>query len=488
MSSEDFKALAGLEDFSEPFDPMALRIFDNKNGTKAWFFSEKSTNGLYAFLPEETKNRMVNLMTSNPECTIVDIAVEDNSHEQNKGNELVILVLSDCGRTDSQAEKLDKVIKVDFDKETRGVSWTDLKSLPLGVEGRSIEFIYDNNDGALTRKYYVGVHPLENKAQKPHIYEYSTVDLRYEQPVLLLSHLDNTRAGIDIGMIRRNRNGLIYASEQSFGLPLVLNSSLPGPIKVIGQTGKKHGDLADSYAIAFNPNTFGLNSRIEHSIPMEVKAGTQYKLFVDLKNSMGEPVLVETFLEGSISGIEGTTGSQVQKSISRDDFVQWSTTIKANMYNCTIKLKTASSSLMRAEDMWEMKFKVAGLGMSLGTPINFWVTPGPTFASQSKLLKTYDMALSGETVTIIIETYDEFGNRRNFNSSSSVEEDNADVSMFKVMEREKTEATNSLHRYSGDGSQPTSYTVSGNSVAISLALFSNSDISSAARKNCPWKI
>ena len=372
---------------------------------------------------------MVNLLSSSPACTIVDIAVEENDHETGKLGHLVFLILSSC------KDQEDEVNKIELDTETQAVAWDPNfpVSLPTGAEGRSIEFVNDS-DWALTRKFFVAVQPTANKDTEPHMYEHPTVKASEEdemfsfKAVLYLSDLEGTRAGIDIGMIRRNHNGLIYVSEQSFGLPLILNVSLPTASKVIGQTGKKHGDLADSYAIAFNPNTFGLNSYIKHTIPAEVKAGMEYEFQVHLMNSMNEPVLVETYLKGTVSGIEGTTGGQFRKEIGQDSFKK-GTDSMGNVYNCTVKLETASSSEMAESDRWEMKVEVAGLGMALGSPINFWVTPGPTSASNSKLLKTYDMALAGETVTIVIETFDEYGNRRNFDDE---EGDLADIGNFKV--------------------------------------------------------
>ena len=54
MSSTQFKKMSGFEYLEKPFDPMALRVFDNKNGTKAWVFSEQR---LGAARSEATKRR-----------------------------------------------------------------------------------------------------------------------------------------------------------------------------------------------------------------------------------------------------------------------------------------------------------------------------------------------------------------------------------------------------------------------------------------------
>eukprot|EP00519_Triparma_laevis_P005694 CAMPEP_0182507718 /NCGR_PEP_ID=MMETSP1321-20130603/23710_1 /TAXON_ID=91990 /ORGANISM="Bolidomonas sp., Strain RCC1657" /LENGTH=56 /DNA_ID=CAMNT_0024713667 /DNA_START=23 /DNA_END=190 /DNA_ORIENTATION=- len=48
------------------------------------------------------------------------------------------------------------------------------------------------------------------------------------------------RLGVDLGIIRRAPNGKIYATEKTFGLPLILDPTLDES-RVIGQTGAQHG-------------------------------------------------------------------------------------------------------------------------------------------------------------------------------------------------------------------------------------------------------
>ena len=49
------------------------------------------------------------------------------------------------------------------------------------------------------------------------------------------------RYGIDIAMVRRAPNNLVYVSEKRYGLPLVID---PTSNRVLGQTGVSHGALA----------------------------------------------------------------------------------------------------------------------------------------------------------------------------------------------------------------------------------------------------
>ncbi|GMH47586.1 hypothetical protein TrVE_jg8269 [Triparma verrucosa] len=428
LSSTQFFDIFNV-DSNGPFDPYALRIFDNNNGTNAWFFSEKNTNSLYSAWTTITKNNQENqefrtLFTSPRDCSIVDFAVESNENELARRGELIILVLCTCKSTADQVHMI--LENKDFAER--------LLDLPDTVDARSIEFV-PNHHGVLSERFYVGVHPkdIDREDEEPHIYERSTIETEYSKAVLKLSDLQNTRLGLDVGMIRRNHNGLCYVSEMSHGLPLIMNATLPDDVKVIGQTGDKLGDLADSYAIAFNPNTFGLNSEVVINVPEQVSAGAEISLQVVLKNSNNEPVNVETFLEGTISGHAGrslsTSEMKIEEKIPSSKFQQRKRPY-LNVYDCSIKVQTASKSDAAEEDKFELKLEVAGLGMQIGDPLRFWITPGPTAASKSRLLKTYSSSNAGESIEITIETYDEWGNRRDF--VSGYDEDLLDLEKFEL--------------------------------------------------------
>ena len=72
-------------------------------------------------------------------------------------------------------------------------------------------------------------------------------------------------------MIRRAPNQLIYVSEKRYGLPLVID---PSTNEVIGQTGTLHGELADSFAIAFSSNAYGLKSKVDMAEEVDINKGT----------------------------------------------------------------------------------------------------------------------------------------------------------------------------------------------------------------------
>lgn len=202
---------------------------------------------------------------------------------------------------------------------------------------------------------------------------------------------------------------------------------------MIGQTGSKLGDLADSYAIAFNPNTFGFNSEVVIDIPDRVQAGSEFSFKVVLKNSNNVKVNVETLLEGIVSGHAGrslsSSGIKIEEKIPSSEFHQGEKQ-NLNVYDCKLKLQTASRSDTDKEDKFELNLEVAGLGMQIGDPTKFWITPGPTAASQSRLLQTYGSSSAGDSIEIDIETYDEYGNRRDF--ASGEEEDLLDLEKFKL--------------------------------------------------------
>ncbi|GMI17662.1 hypothetical protein TrLO_g10538 [Triparma laevis f. longispina] len=423
ISSSVFQSLSGS---TTAFDPRALRVFSDvfsDNTVMIILFSDKATKSIYFFEPR-TEHFTT---TVQPPCTVVDIAV------QKKGDgEIVALILSQC-LGENAVDTVHKVVfQTGWDADADSlhiITSTKILNLPVKCDGRSIEF-KEIDDWS---HYWVALSPhaslLAADSQQPYIYEFSAVsnvtidDLLTAEPILTFADLDNSqRLGVDLGMIRRAPNGKIYATEKTFGLPLILDPSL-SESRVIGQTGAQHGDLADSYSVAFNPNTFGLNSEVLMGAEFDltnntIMAGIEYLFNVTLKNSENEDVLVDTFLEGLAEGMSSHGRSEVgipYQSFERVD--------DTNVYQGKLMIETASQSAQDEDHKWQMKVEIKGLSMLIGNPVKFWVQAGPTSAKNTRLKSTYENEIAGHSTKIHVSTADQFGNQRNFNDTKGDEED-----------------------------------------------------------------
>ncbi|GMI01676.1 hypothetical protein TrST_g10380 [Triparma strigata] len=417
ISSSVFQELSGS---STAFDPWALRVFSNDTVTLI-LFSDTPTRSVYFFEPstEYFHKIFTSNVTSTPSCTVVDIAV------QKKGvDEIVALILSQCVDPDENDQVHKVVFKTDWEENTINISSrTHLQTLPDKCAGRSIEF----RDADDWRYYWVAFSPHASlqaqNPQHPHMYEYSA-DISsntHEVPILTMADLEGSqRLGVDLGIIRRAPNGKIYATEKTFGLPLILDPTLDES-RVIGQTGAQHGDLADSYSVAFNPNTFGLNSQVvmgaEFDLTNEtIMAGVGYFFNVTLKNSENEDVLIYTYLEGSAEGMTSHGRSEVQI----ENFEHFDNT---NVYQGKLEVESASQSATDEEHKWQLKVEIKGLSMLIGNPVSFWVQAGPTSPANTQLLSTYENVIAGQNRKIQVSTADKFGNVRNFNDTKGDDED-----------------------------------------------------------------
>ncbi|GMH63819.1 hypothetical protein TL16_g03810 [Triparma laevis f. inornata] len=404
------------------FDPGILRVLSFGDEKVARIFSERSSGKLYLLTSDAIKDIFVNPLG----CEMIDVAAEYNS----ASSSIQVLIASSC---DSTADRVDK-IEVDgtsFEPSPDPASpGAALATLATGFDVVSVEWVDDGSDSdSLTSTFWNGL--IDS-----HVLEYQIADITSPTNVLKLADLDSTRDGIKLGMIRRAPNHLVYASEREFGLPLIIDPDITGEDedKVIGQTGAKHGDLADSFSIAFSPNAYGLKSFVSASrIGETIVAGQEYPFGVDLRDSSGNDVQAYNALEANVKGNVNlvSDGQQFKSSVSiklDDDIVQ--DISQKNLYEGTLMVEKASTSGKDEADKWEMQVGLSGLGMDIGGPVRFWVVAGNTSAATTMLSKTYEESTAGKTVELIVESKDKYGNPRTFDDVTG---DMRDLDKFAVI-------------------------------------------------------
>jgi hypothetical protein len=146
----------------------------------------------------------------------------------------------------------------------------------------------------------VAVAVVDPTLSGPHILHFLTSEVEPTAGLLFLEDVKGTREGVDIRMLRGNANGLLYATDGQYGLPLIIDPT----IGVIGQTGQRWGHLADSYSLAFAKTAFGGRSKVafKEDLPTTLVAGNKYPYSVTLYDADRNPVQAETLLTGWVEG------------------------------------------------------------------------------------------------------------------------------------------------------------------------------------------
>ncbi len=242
---------------------------------------------------------------------------------------------------------------------------------------------------------YVAVQPLDILG--PHVLTIEFATGTVTERFLYVEDCLGYREGVDIQMLRAAPNGLLYTTERSFGLPLIVD---PGNLRVIGQTGQKLGFLADSFSLTFSNNPFGktCSVRFLKTLPPEIVAGEDYPFEVTLFDSNENPVLAKTYLTGVLNG-ENSGGSSTM--YLQNPFVH----VGPNVYRGNLTVRTIGR--------WSFNVNLAGLSMRLGNIFYFQVNPGTTSHLHTRTLHTSKTVVAGGNATFLIETYDRFGNLKN---------------------------------------------------------------------------
>jgi hypothetical protein len=383
------------------FDPGILRVLSFGDNKVARIFSERSSGKLYLLMSDAIKEIFTNPSSS---CKMIDIAAEYES----ASSTIHILIASSCDSTFDRVDKI-QVDGTSFEPSPDPASpGAALVTLAAGFDIVSVEWVDDGSDSdSLTSIFWVAGTPQDGLVDS-HILEYKIADITNPTSVLKLDDLDFTRDGINLGMIRRAPNNLVYASEREFGLPLIIDPFIIGEDRVIGQSGAKHGDLADSFSIAFSPNAYGLKSLVSAMrIGETIVAGQEYLFHVDLRDSSGGYVQAYNALEANVKGDVNlvSDGQQFLSSVSiklDDEIIQ--DINQKNAYSGVLKVEKASRSGKDEADKWEMQVRLSGLGMNIGGQVRFWVVAGNTSATTTILSKTYEESTAGKTVELIVES------------------------------------------------------------------------------------
>lgn len=227
-------------------------------------------------------------------------------------------------------------------------------------------------------------------------------------------------------MIRRAPNGLVYASERRYGLPLVIDPDRAPPT-VIGQTGASHGELADSFAIAFSSNAYGLLSEVTwaEQAGNTLTAGQEIGIEVLLRDSLGDPTSRLTSFDYVLTGSVEVGDAESESQILSD-----AGETQTARFNATLVATKASISGDDTSHKWAFKIQLSGLEMQIGDGSRFWVQAAKTSPTTTLLTENYISATAGESITTNILAYDEFGNQRKFGDQTQDENDEGKFKCF----------------------------------------------------------
>ena len=403
-----------------PFSPGVLRTHDS-----LLLFSDQSTGTLYAApLAANEISTPVLLYTAPADCLVVDVAIPPREDPADPPpEEYRLFVLTRCAADTS-------IIQV-----TVTSSLTSPTTLPQSIniqsefpDPRSLEFytatsfyVAVGGTGPYLLQYAVdfAVPPSSPSSDPPAI---SLI-----QTLITDTDFDGERYGVDLQMIRRAPNGLIYASDGTFGLPLIID---PGMGTIIGQTGRFFGFLADSYAMAFSPNAYGLNSVLELHLPDIITAGEDYEFTITTIDANKNPVTSYTDLKAILStpwmSLQGFPSNTLSES-APGDIKQDPTSL--TLYHGVFTPERASMSLEDSGHKSTLSIALANLDMQIGKSEQFWVTPGPTAATTSYVNSTFETASVLDPVRLFVRTLDKFGNHRVFNSPEEIAAEAAKLSV-----------------------------------------------------------
>ncbi|GMI00773.1 hypothetical protein TrST_g5023 [Triparma strigata] len=432
LRSSQFQSLTGS---SRTFDPGVLRY---NNDFDLLLLSDRgsSTRGndklyLWSFTPYSAQ------IILDSACTIVDVAMEKTKDAAR----VEVLVLVKCSETDFKVKRLvigvtKSTGSITLDTSSTFEEW----SLPISYgEARSIEWVADYacsgdaceaSPDVFTNRFFVAFEPTSDATE--HIREFTSAG-QLTSSFLTLGDLDGNRYGIDLGMIRRAPNGLIYASERRFGLPLVIDPNRPTQA-IIGQTGASHGELADSFAMAFSSNAYGLKSQVvwnttlteRNRLGETLTAGDKIGFQVVLRDSLDVATSRPTKLDYALTGKVLVGEEESESTILRP--AGETTAEVPTKLNSTLVAEKASLSGDDANHKWAFKVQLSGLEMQIGDETKFWVQPAKTSPVTTLLEDTFKTSTAGESITTSIHTYDKFENKRTF---GDVEEDESDSGKFK---------------------------------------------------------
>jgi hypothetical protein len=258
-------------DPNNPFTPGTIQSSKSSFYTKKTmlFVLDKQNNKIYLVKMnqnEEDETKSVDTVTvifHKIDCEIADFNIftpniQDHEEDHPKTNRMLVLCKSG-------SVFLTEKISNDSTESTPGTPtdiFTTVSCVSGGTcEARSITFDYEATN------FFVAVGYTDPTLyNQRHVYGYTVdgatplKDLEGDEGTLRLEKVGGEdanyarRNGVDLERIRVAPNNKLYASDRSYGLPLVLD---PNTFMLIGQIGKSFGDGADGQEIAFGRAAFG---------------------------------------------------------------------------------------------------------------------------------------------------------------------------------------------------------------------------------------
>ena len=233
-----------------------------------------------------------------------------------------------------------------------------------------------------------------------------------------------TNTQVDLERIRVAPNGKMYATDRSFGLPLILDLSLSPENVVIGQTGRSMGAGADGKDMAFGKGAHGkwCTLKFGPDFPDEegcadadgIKMGESCKFRLKLRNWDREPVTAELGAVKFEAWKREKNGKSDYEIITHTDDELGLELYESDKFKSTYQGRLNIDYLSGPSYKWKFVARLKHLNTVLGETDWFDIEPGGVSAKHTLPTKSsiyVDKQHIGEYQTLQIEASDMSGNK-----------------------------------------------------------------------------
>ncbi|GMH81014.1 hypothetical protein TL16_g08792 [Triparma laevis f. inornata] len=312
-----------------------------------------------------------------------------------------------------------KVWKTDFSVDGTTVGFVGPTELAtISIEGQNVKSIAINIHGDV---FWVAMKlddPTQQGVDHLHRYDLAESSCTKSNSVVKLEDVGGgftPRDGISIEFIRQAPNGMLYASESKYGLPLIIDSREGDSDGVIGQTGAEFGFAGDTYSLAFSTMAYGkwctlytpCTATDEYDPPIEFDCNIHVAF--PLENN---PLAETDEGKRSIKAAQEYT-FEIELKDAEQNYVKTDTELEAELVNVvpganrpiTTVYPLNAGFVQLAE--YEQRYRGT---MQVEKSQPFLVEPGDISHIHTEAVGSSVTAVAGENTTITIKAHDEFGN------------------------------------------------------------------------------